>query len=184
MGIPPARRGEPQVEVTFDIDANGILNVKAQDKATGKEQQITITGSGNLGREEIEKMVEESQKYADEDAKAKESQEVKNRADSLAYEAEKNLNELGDKIDDDDKQRVQDKLIALRSAMTSDDTEDIRSKTVDLEQELHTVSQKLYEKSAQSAAETPQADETEEPVGAATGGEEVIDAEFNENKEE
>jgi molecular chaperone DnaK len=184
MGIPPARRGEPQVEVTFDIDANGILNVKAQDKATGKEQQITITGSGNLGREEIDKMVEESQKYAEEDAKAKESQEVKNRADSLAYEAEKNLNELGDKIDDDDKQRVQDKLIALRSAMTSDDTEDIRSKTVDLEQELHTVSQKLYEKSAQSAAETPQADETEEPVGAATGGEEVIDAEFNENKEE
>jgi molecular chaperone DnaK len=184
MGIPPARRGEPQVEVTFDIDANGILNVKAQDKATGKEQQITITGSGNLGREEIEKMVEESQKYADEDAKAKESQEVKNRADSLAYEAEKNLNELGDKIDDDDKQRVQDKLIALRSAMTSDDTEDIRSKTVDLEQELHTVSQKLYEKSAQSAAETPQADETEELVGAATCGEEVIDAEFNENKEE
>jgi molecular chaperone DnaK len=184
MGIPPARRGEPQVEVTFDIDANGILNVKAQDKATGKEQQITITGSGNLGREEIDKMVEESQKYAEEDAKAKESQEVKNRADSLAYEAEKNLNELGDKIDDDDKQRVQDKLIALRSAMTSDDTEDIRSKTVDLEQELHTVSQKLYEKSAQSAAETPQADETEEPVGAATCGEEVIDAEFNENKEE
>ncbi len=184
MGIPPARRGEPQVEVTFDIDANGILNVKAQDKATGKEHQITITGSGNLGREEIEKMVEESQKYAEEDAKAKESQEVKNRADSLAYEAEKNLNELGDKIDDEDKQRVQDKLIALRSAMTSDDTEDIRSKTVDLEQELHTVSQKLYEKSAQTAAESPQAEATEEPVGAAAGSDEVIDAEFNENKEE
>jgi len=183
MGIPPARRGEPQVEVTFDIDANGILNVKAQDKATGKEQQITITGSGNLGREEIEKMVEESQKYAEEDAKAKESQEVKNRADSLAYEAEKNLNELGDKIDDEDKQRVQDKLIALRSAMTSDDTEDIRSKTVDLEQELHTVSQKLYEKSAQTSSETP-TESSEEPVGAATGGEDVIDAEFKENKEE
>lgn len=184
MGLPPARRGEPQIEVTFDIDANGILNVKAQDKATGREQQITITGSGNLGREEIEKMVEESQRYAEEDAQAKESQEVKNRADSLAYEAEKNLSELGDKIEEADKQRVQEKLIALRSSMTSDDIEDIRAKTSDLEQELQTISQKLYEQSAaQANAEQPQP-ETEEPVGAATGGEEVIDAEFKENKEE
>ncbi|MDQ2986520.1 MAG: molecular chaperone DnaK [Armatimonadota bacterium] len=182
MGIPAARRGEPQVEVTFDIDANGILNVKAQDKASGKEQQITITGSGNLGREEIEKMVEESQKYADDDAKAKESQEVKNRADSLAYQAESNLTDLGDKIEEADKQLVQDKLIALRSAMTTDDIDDIRSKTADLEQELHTISQKLYESSAK-ASEAPQ-EPTEETVGAATGGEEVIDAEFNESKEE
>ena len=184
MGIPPARRGEPQIEVTFDIDANGILNVKAQDKATGKEQTITITGSGNLGREEIEKMVEESQRYAEEDAKAKEAQEVKNRADSLAYQAEKNISELGDKIEEADKQRVQEKLIALRSAMTSDDIEDIRSKTTDLEQELHTISQKLYEQSAAQANAEQAPQETEEPVGAATGGEEVIDAEFKENKEE
>jgi molecular chaperone DnaK len=184
MGLPPARRGEPQIEVTFDIDANGILNVKAQDKATGREQQITITGSGNLGREEIEKMVEESQRYAEEDAKAKESQEIKNRADSLAYEAEKNLTELGDKIEEADKQRVQEKLITLRSSMNSDDIDDIRAKTTDLEQELQTISQKLYEQSAaQANAEQPQP-ETEEPVGAATGGEEVIDAEFKENKEE
>jgi molecular chaperone DnaK len=184
MGIPAARRGEPQVEVTFDIDANGILNVKAQDKATGKEQTITITGSGNLGREEIDKMVEDAKMYADEDAKAKEAQEVKNRADSLAYQAEKNISELGDKIDESDKQRVQEKLVTLRSAMTSDDIEDIRGKTTDLEQELHTISQKLYEQSAAQANTEQQQPETEEPVGAATGGDEVIDAEFNENKEE
>ena len=129
-------------------------------------------------------MVEEAKMYADDDAKAKESQEVKNRADSLAYQAEKNLSELGDKIEEADKQRVQEKLIALRSSLTSDDIEDIRTKTSDLEQELHTISQKLYEQSAaqSSAGETPQ-EPTEEPVGAAAG-EDVIDAEFNENKED
>jgi molecular chaperone DnaK len=184
MGIPPARRSEPQIEVTFDIDANGILNVKAQDKATGKEQQITISGSGNLGREEIEKMVEESQRYAEDDAKAKESQEVKNRADGLAYQAERNMADLGDKIEEADKQRVQEKLIALRSSLTSDDIEDIRAKTTDLEQDLHTISQKIYEQSAAQSNEPSGHPEGEEPVGAAAGGEEVIDAEFKENKEE
>jgi molecular chaperone DnaK len=115
--------------------------------------------------------------------KAKESQEVKNHADSLAYQAEKNLTDFGDKIDDADKQKVQDKVIALRSALLTDDIEDIRAKTSDLEQDLQTISQKLYEQSSAQSNAAP-TETQEEPVGAAAGGEEVIDAEFNENKEE
>ena len=182
MGIPPAPRGIPQVEVTFDIDANGILNVKAQDKATGKEQMITITGSGNLNREEIDKMVEESQRFADEDRKAKEAQEVKNRADSLAYGVEKNLADLGDKIDEAERQRINEKVAALRAAIASDDVDEIQAKFNDLEQESHTLAQKLYEQAGQQPSETPQ--EEGEPVGAAAATEgEVIDAEFKEDKE-
>jgi molecular chaperone DnaK len=179
MGIPPAPRSVPQIEVTFDIDANGILNVKAQDKATGKEQTITITGSGNLNREEIDRMVDEAQRFADDDAKAKESQELKNKADALAYGVEKNLTELGDKIDETDKQRIQEKLIALRSALASDDATEIQAKYSDLEHEQHVIAQKLYEQ-APAPGDTTQ----EEPVGAAAATEgEVIDAEFKEDKE-
>jgi molecular chaperone DnaK len=182
MGIPPAPRGIPQVEVTFDIDANGILNVKAQDKASGKEQMITITGSGNLNREEIDKMVEEAQRFADDDAKAKESQEVKNRADSLAYQVEKNIIELGDKLSDDEKSRIQEKVAALRTALASDDVDDIQAKYSDLEHESHMISQKLYEQASQAAGETTAEGE---PVGAAAPSDgDVIEAEFDEKKDE
>ncbi|MBA3725168.1 MAG: molecular chaperone DnaK [Armatimonadetes bacterium] len=181
MGIPAAPRGIPQVEVTFDIDANGILNVKAQDKATGKEQAITITGSGNLNREEIDRMVEEAQRFSDEDAKAKENQEVKNRADSLAYGVEKNLADLGDKLDEVDRTRIQEKVGALRTAIASDDVDAIQSKFSDLEQESHALAQKLYEQTSQ---QTPDEEAETEPVGAAASTEgEVIDAEFDENKD-
>lgn len=180
MGIPPAPRGIPQVEVTFDIDANGILNVKAQDKATGKEQMITITGSGNLNREEIDKMVEEAQRFSDEDQRIKEIQETKNRADSLASGVERNLHDLGDKLSEDDKSRIQEKVSALRTALASDDVEDINAKFSELEQESHMLAQKLYEQSAQPGETPPQ----EEPVGAAAATDgDVIDAEYNENKE-
>lgn len=181
MGIPAAPRGIPQVEVTFDIDANGILNVKAQDKATGKEQTITITGSGNLNREEIDRMVEEAQRFSDEDAKAKENQDVKNRADSLAYGVEKNLADLGDKLDEADRTRIQERVGALRTAIASDDVDEIQSKFSDLEQESHALAQKLYEQTSQQA---PDAEAETEPVGAAAPTEsEVIDAEFDENKD-
>jgi molecular chaperone DnaK len=181
MGIPAAPRGIPQIEVTFDIDANGILNVKAQDKATGKEQTITITGSGNLNREEIDRMVEEAQRFAGEDQEAKEAQEVKNGADSLAYQVEKLLSDVGDKISDDERTRIQEKIGALRAANAGDDLDEIRAKKSDLEQESHALSQRLYEQASQQSAETQEG----EPVGAAASANEgeVIDAEFNENKE-
>ncbi|MCW5945576.1 MAG: molecular chaperone DnaK [Fimbriimonadales bacterium] len=183
MGIPPAPRGLPQIEVTFDIDANGILNVKARDMATGKEQQITITGSGNLNREEIDRMVAEAQAHAEEDMKAKEAAEVKNQADTLAYGVERTLRELGDKVDGADKTRIEDKVAALRKAIAEGDIEAIKTAQADLEQEQHSLAQKLYENQAAAPTETPADDN--EPVGAPTGGgEEVIDAEFEEKKED
>jgi molecular chaperone DnaK len=182
VGIPPAPRSVPQIEVTFDIDANGILNVKARDLATQKEQQITITGSGNLNREEIDRMVAEAGAHADEDKKAREIQEIKNSADSLAYGVERNLRELGDKVDAADKSRIEEKVMELRKALAADDLDEIKAKQSELEQEQHMLAQKLYE-SASSQSGTPSEEREGEPVGAATGGEEVIDAEFNENKE-
>lgn len=183
MGIPPAPRGLPQIEVTFDIDANGILNVKARDMATGKEQQITITGSGNLNREEIDRMVAEAQAHAEEDMKAKEAAEVKNQADTLAYGVERTLRELGDKVDGADKTRIEDKVAALRKAIAEGDIEAIKTAQADLEQEQHSLAQKLYESQAAAPTETPADDN--EPVGAPTGGgEEVIDAEYEEKKED
>jgi molecular chaperone DnaK len=182
MGIPPAPRGLPQIEVTFDIDANGILNVKARDMATGKEQQITITGSGNLNREEIDRMVAEAQAHAEEDRKAKEAAEVKNQADTLAYGVERTLRELGDKVDGADKTRIEDKVAALRKAIAESDIEAIKTAQADLEQEQHSLAQKLYESQAASTG-TPADDN--EPVGAPTGGgEDIIDAEFEEKKED
>lgn len=181
-GIPPAPRGVPQIEVTFDIDANGILNVRAKDLATSKEQQITITGSGNLTREEIERMVEEAKRYADEDRKAREEQELKNRAENLAYEVERQLNELGDSLDEDTKSRIRDRLAAVRQALADNDIERIRSSFESLESEAHELARRLYERSAQQAS--GESSTHEEPVGttAAKDGD-VIDAEFKEESE-
>jgi len=182
VGIPPAPRGVPQVEVTFDIDANGILNVKAKDMATGKEQAITITGSGTLNREEVDRMVAEAQRYAEDDRAAREAAETKNSADSLAYGVERTIRDLGDKLDANDKTRIEEKVAALRKAIADGNIEEIRSKQADLEQEQHLIAQKLYESKAQ---ETPSQAETAN-VGAESDGsstEDVIDAEFKENKE-
>lgn len=180
MGIPPAPRGIPQIEVTFDIDANGILNVRAKDLGTGKEQQITITGSGNLSREEIDKMVAEAQSYADEDAKVREKTEKKNQADSLAYGVEKNLRELGDEVSSEERARIEERIAALRKAIAEDDIAEIDSKFEELEKEQHELARRLYEKSTA----TQQSPKDEEPVGAAASGDgEVIDAEFKEGSE-
>src|SRR5260221_12879071 len=116
-GIPPAPRGVPQIEVTFDIDANGILHVSAKDLGTGKEQKISITGSSGLSKDEVEKMQKEAELHAEEDKKAKETIEVKNNADTLAYQSEKQLKELGDKVSGDKKKQVEDAIAAVRDAI-------------------------------------------------------------------
>ena len=147
-GIPPAPRGVPQVEVTFDIDANGIVNVSAKDMGTGKEQKITITASTKLSDEEIEKKVKEAEKHAEEDKKRKESIEVKNNADSLVYQTEKTIKDLEGKITDEEKSKVESKLEELKKALESDNIEDIKKKTEELTTEFHTLSQKMYQQTA------------------------------------
>ncbi|RMG25367.1 MAG: molecular chaperone DnaK [Armatimonadetes bacterium] len=182
-GIPPAPRGVPQIEVTFDIDANGILNVRAKDMATGKEQQITITGSGNLSKEEVERMVEEAKRFAEEDRKAREEQELKNEAEQLAYQVERNLADLGTDIPEDRRNSVQTKLDALRKALADNDIEAIRSARDELESEAHDIARMVYERKAAAGSSTSEA-ETGEPVGAAASTDgEVIDAEFKEESE-
>lgn len=144
-GIPSAPRGVPQIEVTFDIDANGIVNVSAKDLGTGKEQRITITSSTKLSDDEIEKKVKEAERYAEEDEKKKEAIEVRNNGDSIVYQTEKTLTELEDKISEDEKSQVQAKLEELKTALEGDDIELIKNKTEELTQEFHKISEKLYE---------------------------------------
>ncbi len=183
-GIPPARRGVPQIEVTFDIDANGILNVRAKDRATNKEQQITITGSGNLSKEEIDKMVEEAKRHADDDRKAREEQELKNRAENVAYDVERHLNELGDTLDDETKDRVRERVAAVRQALADNNIDQIRSTFEELEKEAHDLARRLYEKSAAQTGDDSDAAPQEEPVGTTAGKDsDVIDAEFKEESE-
>ena len=178
-GIPPAPARVPQIEVTFDIDANGILNVSAQDKATGNQQSIRITGSGNLNREEIERMVKEAELNAEADRKAQERAELKNKSDQLCYSTEKTIRELGDKISDADRGRIEDKIRTLRQAVADDDEQAMRDAFNDLEQETHQLAEHLYQETASSTTEPPR---EEAGVGAATGDGDVIDAEFKEEK--
>ena len=143
-GIPPAPRGIPQVEVTFDIDANGILNVSAQDKATGKEQTITITASTNLSKEDVERMVEESRRHAAEDQQRKELVEARNQADSLAYQMEKTLREMGDKVPAADRQAIEAKIAEVRRVKDGDDVNRIRQAMEELKQASYAMSQQMY----------------------------------------
>lgn len=156
-GIPPAPRGIPQVEVTFDIDANGIVNVSAKDLGTGTEQKITITASTNLSEEEIQNKIKEAEKFAEEDKKQKETIEVRNNADSLVYQTEKTLKELEGKVSDDEKAKVQAKLDELKKALEADNIDEIKTKTEELTNEFHAISQKMYEQAAQQQqGEQPQ----------------------------
>ncbi|MEK7376584.1 MAG: Hsp70 family protein, partial [Candidatus Margulisiibacteriota bacterium] len=143
-GIPPAPRGVPQVEVTFDIDANGILNVKAKDKATGKEQSIKITGSTGLSKDEVDKMTKEAELHAKEDAENKEKVEARNKADSLIFTAEKALREDKDKISDEIYKDVEEKVKALRDILDSGSKDDIASKTQELSDSLQKIGQSMY----------------------------------------
>ena len=143
-GITPAPRGVPQIEVTFDIDANGIVNVTACDKGTGKEQHITITSSTNMSQEDIDKAVKDAEKFAEQDKKAKEAVDVKNRADSMIFQSEKTLTELGDKVDAADKADVQAAIDRLKETVKGGDTEAIKADTEALEKSFYKISEKLY----------------------------------------
>ena len=143
-GIPPAPRGVPQIEVTFDIDANGIGNVSAKDLGTGKEQHITITSSTNMSKEDIDKAVRDAEMFAEEDKKLKEAVEVKNRADSMVFQAEKTLEEVGDKIADADKEDVKAAIEKLKTTLAGNDTEAIKADTEALEKAFYALSEKLY----------------------------------------
>ncbi|MGB9879191.1 MAG: molecular chaperone DnaK, partial [Anaerolineae bacterium] len=145
-GIPPAPRGVPQIEVTFDIDADGILHVSAQDKATGREQKITITASSGLTKEEVERMVREAERYAEEDRRRKEEAEARNNADSMAYTAEKTLRELGDKVPADIRSEVEGKIAAVRSALQGQDVYRIRSATQELSEALQRIGAAMYQR--------------------------------------
>ena len=177
-GIPDAPRGMPQIEVTFDIDANGILNVKAKDKATGKEQSVTITASTNLEKEDVERMVEEAKSHEVEDKKRKEIADARNSGDSLAYQAEKTLNDLGEKVPEDDRERIEGKVKELREALEGDDVERIKQLSEEVQQASYALSQQL---DAQEAKEAES--EAEAQGGESTEGEEegdVVEGEFRE----
>ena len=147
-GIAPARRGVPQIEVTFDIDANGIVNVSARDMGTGKEQHITITASSNLSKDEIDKAVREAEQYAAEDKRRKEEVDVRNAGDQMVYQTEKTLADLGDKVTPSDKSEVEQKLAALKTALSGTDTEAIKSATEALTQAFYAISEKMYQQAA------------------------------------
>ncbi len=149
-GITPAPRGIPQIEVTFDIDANGIVNVTACDKGTGKEQHITITSSTNMSQEDIDKAVKDAEKFAEEDKKAKEAVEVRNRADSMIFQSEKTLTELGDKVDAADKADVEAAIERLKETLKGGDTEAIKADTEAVEKAFYKISEKLYAQQAQA----------------------------------
>ena len=167
-GLPPAQRGVPQIEVTFDIDANGIVNVSAKDLGTGKEQRITITASTKLSDEEIEKKIKESERFAEEDKKKKEVIEIRNNADTLVYQTEKTLKELEGKVSDEEKAKVESKLEELKKVLESDNTDEIKAKTEELTEEFYAISQKLYEQNAEAGGE----------AGNTEAADDVVDADY------
>ncbi|GAB1421141.1 molecular chaperone DnaK [Anaerolineales bacterium] len=177
-GIPPAPRGVPQVEVTYDIDANGILNVSARDKATGREQKITITAGSGLSESEIQRMVEEAEKFASEDAQRKEVVEVRNQGDSVIFNTEKFLRDYGDKLPEDAKATANEKINSVRSALESEDISQIKSTTEDLTTYLQSLGSQMYEQA--EAAEAQAASEGAPNAAIADDGDDVIDAEFTE----
>jgi molecular chaperone DnaK len=170
-GIPPAPRGIPQIEVTFDIDADGILHVSAKDLGTGTEQKIEIKAGSGLSEQDIEQMVKDAESHAAEDKRQRELAEARNLGDNAAYQAEKQLGELGDKVDADSRQRIEATVKDLRSALEGEDVEAIKSKTEALQQAFHAVSEAMYQQAAQSG------DGAAQPNGAAGDQEEVVDAE-------
>ena len=177
MGIPPAPRGVPQIEVSFDIDANGILNVKAADKGTGKEQKITITASSGLSEEEIEKMKKDAEEHAEEDKKKKETIETKNVADTMVYTTEKMMDEYKEKISDEEKKSVTEKLEALKAVKDGEDIEAIKKASEELSEVAQKIGAAMYQQEQQAeAADAPAGEEKKE--------DEVKDAEFEEAKDE
>ena len=179
-GIAPARRGVPQIEVTFDIDANGIVNVSAKDLGTGNAQHITITSSSNMSKEDIEKAVKDAEQYAAEDAKIKEKVEVRNQADQMVYQSEKTLGEVGDKIPADEKAKVQSGIDKLKEVLKGDDTDAIKSATEELTQMFYQMSEKLYQQANPQGGAQAGPDMGGQNGGAQTGpnGQQYYDADY------
>ncbi len=181
-GIPPAPRGVPQIEVTFDIDANGILSVTAKDKGSGKEQSISITGASTLSDNEVEKMVKDAESNASVDKEKRERIDVKNQAETLVYQTEKQLGELGDKVDADAKAKVEEKRIKLKEATEQDDFETMKKLLEELQQELYSLGASVYQQPAGAAPNTAGQD-SPESGSSNVDGDDVIDAEFTESKQ-
>lgn len=183
VGLPPAPRGVPQIEVTFDIDVNGIVHVAAKDKGTGKEQSIRITAPQKLSDEEIDKMVKDAEKYAEEDKKRKELAEIKNQADTLSYTTEKSLKDYGDKISADEKKNIEDKLSVLKEAQKTDDKNKIQQAMDDLTKASHKLAEQVYKATQSQSKPGPQQQQEtkaqqQEPQKSKDG--EVIDADYKE----
>jgi molecular chaperone DnaK len=183
VGIPPAPRGVPQVEVTFDIDANGIVNVSAKDKGTGKEQQIKIQASGGLSEEEIDKMVKEAEANAEEDKKKREVIDTKNQADTMVHSAEKNLKEFGDKVSDQEKNAIENDIKSLKESLESDDIEQIKKGLEALTQSSMKLGEAMY-KAQQQDNNQPENDPGQPGSDSNKKNEKVVDAEFEEVKDD
>ena len=182
-GIPSAPRGVPQIEVTFDIDANGIVNVSAKDKGTGKEQKITIQASGGLSDEEIEKMVKDAEANAEADKQKREAIDTKNQADSMIHSAEKNLKEFGDKVSEDEKTAIENDVKSLKEAIENDDLEKIKAGLEALTQSSMKLGEAMYK--AQQAEGSPAGSGSEQASeDSESKNEKVVDAEFEEVKED
>lgn len=178
-GIPPAPRGVPQIEVTFDIDANGILNVTAKEKGTGKEQSISITGASTLSDAEVDKMVQDAEQNASVDKERREKIETKNQADTLVYQSEKQLSELGEKVSSADKEKAEGLIKDLKEAIASENHEQMKSLTTELQQALYSISTQLYQQGEAAASGAPEGAEPESN-DTAGGDDDVIDADFTE----
>jgi molecular chaperone DnaK len=181
VGIPPAPRGIPQIEVSFDIDANGIINVSAKDMGTGKEQRITITAPNKLSKEEIDKKVKEAEQHAEEDKKRQEEIEIRNNADSMIYTSEKTLEELGDKVDAEKKTKIEELVKELKEVITGEDLDAIKAKTDELTKVVQEVGAAIYQEAQQAQqeaqnAQEPQSEEKEKDQ------DETVDADYEVKK--
>ena len=177
VDLPPAPRGVPQIEVTFDIDANGIVHVSAKDRATNKEQSITITGQSSLDKDAIDQMIKDAESHADEDKRRRDEAEVRNNADTLVYQTEKLLREHGEKITEEERSDVDEKLAALKTQLEGDDLDAIRGATEGLMNASQQFSQRLYEQASTESATDSGSDES-----AASADEDIVDAEIVEDE--
>jgi molecular chaperone DnaK len=184
VGIPPAPRGVPQIEVTFDIDANGIVNVSAKDRGTGKEQSMTITGGTALPKDDIDRMIREAEQYAEEDQRRRETAETKNRADQLVYQTEKSLKDFGDRISDDDRETVEKALADLKEKLTGDDVDvvAVRNATEALQQASYKLAEAVYAQARQpeggAAGAADAGSTTTQAAGSEQADGDVVDAEI------
>ena len=181
-GIPPAPRGVPQIEVTFDIDANGILSVTAKDKGSGKEQTISITGASTLSDAEVDRMVKDAESNASTDKQKRERIDLKNQAETLVYQADKQLEELGDKVKAEDKATIEGFTNTLKEALSKEDYDTIKSTLEKLQQALYTAGASVYQQQAGATADDAKTAAAGDAAASSTAGDDVIDAEFTESK--